>query len=320
MSTVATLPLLAARLTLALTILVFLALPRAHATTAPEVDEDASFTPALGRTSPHALPPRATGGYTRTLTPQGHYQVSARFNSFDGEALQLAFLLSPAASRASTREFGIASEELDALMSQCRRQATCNQAVFDRATTGYYEAHALRLTQRKGRAAHLQVDVAKVVQRNRERVRPVAAALRQMAAERGAGTDWMVEAAIALVQSGLAYRQPATWDNGRKILGFYPPPRALEQGYGDCDTKSALLAAILQNLTRTQLVGVHVPQHYLLGVAQTPRADQAFITYGGRPYVLIEAAGPAQRRPGDVADKTLAALSHGRGVRIDPMF
>ncbi len=320
MSTVATLPLLAARLTLALTIIVFLALPRAYATTAPDTEQDASFTPAFGPTPPRTLPARTGGHYTRTLTPQGHYQVSAGFNSFDGEPLQLAFLLSPTASRDSTREFGIASEELDALMAQCRRQATCNQTAFDRTTTGYYEAHALRLTQHRGRAARLRVDVAKVVQRNRERVKPVAAALQQMAAERGAGTDWMIEAAIALVQSGLAYRQPATWDNGRNILGFYPPPRALEQGYGDCDTKSALLAAILQNLTRTQLVGVHVPQHYLLGVAQTPRADQAFITYGGRPYVLVEAAGPAQRRPGSVAEKTLAALNRGNGVRIDPMF
>jgi len=320
MFTATPLPLFAARLTLVLTVVLFLALPRAHATTAPEIDEDASYTPAFGSTQLRTQRSGAATGYTRTLTPQGHYQVSARFSSFEGEPLQLAFQLSPAASHDSTREFGVATAELDALMDACRRQAGCNQALFDRTTTGYYEAHALRLTQRKGRAAHLQVDVAKVVHRNRERVKPVAAALRQMAAERGAGTDWMVEAAIALVQSGLAYRQPATWDKGRNILGFYPPPRALEQGYGDCDTKSALLAAILQNLTRTQLVGVHVPQHYLLGVAQTPRADQAFITYGGKPYVLIEAAGPAQRRPGSVADKTLAALNRGSGVRIDPMF
>src|SRR3546814_6517494 len=80
--------------------------------------------------------------------------------------------------------------------------------------------------------------------------------------------QWTMDAAVALVQTGLVYRKPSLRENGRQILGFYPPPRALESGYGDCDTKAALLAAILQNLTDAPIIGVHVPKHYLLGIGE----------------------------------------------------
>ncbi|HSW14813.1 MAG TPA: hypothetical protein VLI06_18355, partial [Solimonas sp.] len=142
----------------------------------------------------------------------------------------------------------------------------------------------------------------------------------RLAAEQGRDTGWMVQAAIALVQGGLVYRQPATWEGGRKILGFYPPPLALERGYGDCDTKAALLAAILQNLTDTPIVGIHVPKHYLLGIAGKPREGQASISWRGRQFILVEASGPAMRRPGEVAEATQLALARKQGVRIDPMF
>ena len=159
--------------------------------------------------------------------------------------------------------------------------------------------------------------------------------IRSLAASHSSLRRWMLPgllvAALALLplapsraseeeQDGLVYRKPATWDGGRKILGFYPPLRALERGYGDCDTKAALLAAILQNLTSQPMVGVHVPKHYLLGIAGTPRQSQSYILHDGRPYVLVEAAGPARRAPGEVAPTTHAALQKNVGVRVDPMI
>ncbi|WP_162932387.1 hypothetical protein [Solimonas sp. K1W22B-7] len=259
--------------------------------------------------------------YTRRLSHEGHYEVQANFRSFSGDPLSLAFRLSPESSRESVQEFGVSVQELDALMEACRARKSCDQEEFNRDTTRYYREHALQLSQEQaGQTPRLRVDVPRVVERNRARVKPVAAALRRLAAEQGRDTEWMMEAAMALVQSGMVYRQPATWDGGRKILGFYPPPRALERGYGDCDTKSALLAAILQNLSNTQLVGVHVPKHYLLGIARTPRSDQAYIIHRGRPFVLVEAAGPAPRRPGQVSEATHTALVMKQALRVDPMF
>lgn len=278
--------------------------------------EDASFIrPALSASGAVAEP-----RYVSTLRADGRQEVFARFRSFEGDSLSLRFAMPQEAARVSAREFGVSAEELDALAESCRQRPGCDQQEFDRHTLRYYQQHALRLSTRPGQASRLFVDVPKVVERNRARVRPVAAALRQLAEQQGQGTDWMIEAAIALVQDGLAYRQPSTWDGGRKILGFYPPPRALERGYGDCDTKAALLAAILQNLTRSPLVGVHVPQHYLLGISAVPRDGQKYILYEGRPYVLVEAAGPARRRPGEVAPTTQTALAQMKGLRVDPMF
>lgn len=259
-------------------------------------------------------------GYSSTPGADGLHRVSARFTGFNGDALSIDFALRSSESQASAREFGVSSDELDTLMRACVASQDCDQDTYNKQVMQYYREHALRVREVKGAAPRLFVDVPQVVRRNRARVAPVAMAIRQLAAERGADRDWMVETAVALVQTGIGYRQPALREDGRKILGFYPPLRALEKGYGDCDTKSALLAAVLQNLTDTQLIGVHVPQHYLIGIAQTPRSNQAYITYQGRRYVLVEAAGPGKRQPGHIAPTTQAALDRKDGIRIDPFF
>jgi len=122
------------------------------------------------------------------------------------------------------------------------------------------------------------------------------------------------------VQSALPYQRPPDEDGGRDILGFFPPPRALQEGFGDCDTKSALLASILTNFPGTRMIGVHVPGHYLVGIARMPRPGDAFIEYGGEPFVLIEPSGPARLPPGQIGPSTQAALATMSEVRIDPLF
>ena len=281
---------------------------------ASQTDDDARLIPAS------AAHIDAFDSSYRTMNAGGRARVTTRFRTFAGEALALGFELPAGAGRASLREFGIADDELDALLKACIASSRCEQGDFDRQTTRYYRDHALRLRRDASDRTHLFVDIAQVVQRNRARVRPVAAALRRLADERGHDMQWTIDAAIALVQTGLVYRKPSQREDGRQILGFYPPPRALERGYGDCDTKAALLAAILQNLTNAPIIGVHVPRHYLIGIAGTPRADQAALQYDGRPFVLVETSGPGQRPPGDIADSTQLALDGERGVRIDPMF
>lgn len=280
-------------------------------------DEDANLIPATARQG-HA----EAGNYRSRRTADGGYRVTTRFSSFDGEPLSIDFELPSNASHNALQEFGISDAELKAILNQCVASGTCAQSELDQRTTRYYQTHGLRLRTVPGHAAHLFVDVAQVVRRNRTRVQPVAAALRQLAAARGRDDDlqWMTNAAVALVQTGLVYRKPSMREQGREILGFYPPPRALEQGYGDCDTKAALLAAILQNLSSAAIIGVHVPKHYLLGIAGTPQAGQATLSYAGTRYVLVEAAGPGKRPPGDIAASTQIALNERSELRIDPMF
>lgn len=276
----------------------------------PSVEEDAAYSPGL--TALHSSRYLATRGARDSL------QITANFLSFDNDPLELRFTLPGHALRESQREYGLVKTDLNAVVERCN-STRCSDAEFQRRVLAYYRERGMRLGVDEQNRQRVLVDVPTAVRRNRDRIAPLAQALRRMAAEQHRDPQWLLEAAVALVQSGLDYRQPATWDQGRKIVGFYPPPQALERGFGDCDTKSALLAAILQNLSDTPLIGVHVPQHYLLGIAGTPRAGQATIQHGGRTYVLIEAAGPARRPPGEVSEITEIALAKGVGIRIDPI-
>ncbi|HEY1075653.1 MAG TPA: hypothetical protein VGE51_03110 [Fontimonas sp.] len=278
----------------------------------PGADEDAAFSPG-----PHAL---HSSRYLATRGARDSLQITAHFRSFDNHLQRLAFNLPDEALRDSQREYGLVKAELDSVMSQCQRKAGCNDQEFERRVLAYYHGRGLRLGFDEQQRKRLLVDVPTAVSRNRLRIKPLAQALQRLAAEQQRDQQWALEAAIALVQSGLDYKQPGTWDQGRKIIGFLPPPQALERGFGDCDTKSALLAAILQNLSDAPLIGVHVPQHYLIGIAATPRAGQVALQHGGRSYVLIEAAGPARRPPGEVSDVTIEALAKGVGIRIDPII
>ncbi|WP_341921508.1 hypothetical protein [Hydrocarboniphaga effusa] len=278
-----------------------------------EVDEDRSAVAASADTT-------AQNRYWGQPTTDGRYRVSTRFRNFDGQTVALGFDLATAESRRSLSEFGVDDRELDALMRLCRQAMACDQATYDGYTTRYYREHALRLTADPGRASRLSVDVPAVVLRNRSRVRPLTDALRRAAAERGQNGDWMIKTAMTLVQTALPYKKPVAQLEGRSLLGFYPPAFALERGYGDCDTKSALLAAMLLDLGESRVVGLHVPGHYLLGLDRRPEADEAFITHQGRPFVLVEAAGPAMRGLGDVSMRTRGALARNDGLRVDPMF
>lgn len=261
-----------------------------------------------------------SGRYAKGTEQEGLYRVQANFPSLAGDPLSISFMIDKAASRASMRGFGIGDGEIEALRQACMQTRNCSQAEFDQRLAQYFREHKLRMRTEPGKGTRLFVDIPAVVRQNQTNVRSVAAALTQLASEHGGNSEWLFEAAISLVQAGLAYRTPSSLERGRQTLGFYTPLRALEKGYGDCDTKSALLAAILHNLGESQVIGVRVPNHYLLGVARTPQDGEAYLNYKGRAFVLVEAAGPAQRRPGDIAQKTRAALNGSKDIRIDPMF
>lgn len=283
----------------------------AQASGSPRADEDAAFSPASSAS-------RGTHYFARRGM-RNRLEITADFLHFDNRLLRLNFSLPHDAVHDSMREYGAVTADVDAVIETCRREAGCDDREFARRILRYYHDRGLRLVSDEQQRQRLRVDVPAAVSRNRERIRPLAEALQRLAVEQRRGPQWAQEAAIALVQGGLGYQQPGTWDQGRKIVGFYPPPQALERGVGDCDTKSALLAAILQNLSDAPMIGIHIPQHYLLGIAGTPRAGQATIRYGNRDYLLIEAAGPARRPPGEVAAETGVALARGIGIRIDPL-
>ena len=255
--------------------------------------------------------------YERADAPGGGWRISAQFQNFNQDALTLEFELTPGAVRESLAEFGYARSEIDALLAAC---TGCDQAEFDRRSAAFYGSRGIAAAMQPNGRMKLTVDIATVVERNKPRLKSLAQALGRIARERNYGPDQTLGAAVAFVQTALKYQLPPDTEDGRNIIGFYPPPRALELGLGDCDSKSALLAAMLAHFSGVRMVGVHIPKHYLVAVARVPRHGDAYIEYQGEPFVLMEAAGPAWRPPGMISDQTRDALRTMQGVRIDPLF
>lgn len=258
---------------------------------------------------------------TYETAPHGDgIRVTTRFSGHDGQPLRLAFDVDRATAMESMRDYGFSQNEVDALEARCINSRTCTAETLDQAMRAYYREHGLRVQQGADRRMRLSVDIPRVVRSNRAAVQPMVVALRELGRDQGFDADRRLSTATALVQAGFAYRLPKDIEDGRRTLGFYTPPRTMEKGYGDCDTKSALLAAVLAGLGEESVIGVHTPGHYLLGVAREPRKGEISVAYNGRNYLLLEAAGPAPRRPGDVSKATRAALSSGQPIRIDPIF
>jgi hypothetical protein len=272
-------------------------------------------SPSLGGTA-------TAGEPDYVATPRGAhaYRVTTRFRGHDGESLRLEFDVDREIATASMRGYGFSQDEVEAVRARCLASADCTQERLDLALDAYYREHGLRVQHGPERRVRLSVDIPQVVRRNRAAVQPMVVALQELVRSQGFDDERRLAAATAAVQGGLAYRVPQQNENGRLTLGFYTPPRTLEKGYGDCDTKSALLAAVLAGLGEEKLIGIHIPGHYLLGVAREPGEREMSLEYGGRRYVLLEAAGPATRRPGDVAKATRVALTSGQPIRIDPIF
>ena len=249
----------------------------------------------------------------------GATKIDASFRNSDANTLAFSFSIDTSASRSAMAEFGYADAELKALSASCSA-ANCTQTEFDGRVDAYYRDHGFVSQRGAGGNVKLSVDIPLMVRRNGVRVRSLSTELSRVATAQGYRSDQTFAAAAAFVQTALTYKMPPMAEGGRQIAGFYPPPRALELGTGDCDTKSALLAAVMSNFSGTHMVGVHIPGHYLVGIARVPRTGDAFVEYRGAPYVLVEASGPALLPPGAITEATQTALNTMLSVRIDPLF
>lgn len=164
----------------------------------------------------------------------------------------------------------------------------------------------------------LVADLPAIAKRNVKELRPFALALGGTAQEKGYGSDEIIGAALSLVQTAFQYENVPMQINGRQTGGIYAPLETVVKGKGDCDTKSALLASILLNWSKMKLVGVGVPDHYLMGVLRNPAKGDAFVEYGGLRYVLMEPAGPAWLPPGAIGLTSAALLNSGAAITIEP--
>lgn len=164
------------------------------------------------------------------------------------------------------------------------------------------------------------VDMPVLVRRNAVALKPLALAIENVARSRRYRSGEIIGAALSFVQIALHYRVPDLVYKGKHTGGVLPPVTAVLLGWGDCDTKTGVMASLLANWPHMRMVGVAVPKHYLLGVLLIPEKGDLYLEYQDLRYVLVEPAGPAWLPPGRVTDGTVALLNSREGYQLEPFF
>jgi len=165
----------------------------------------------------------------------------------------------------------------------------------------------------------VEVNIPELVRRNSRRMGGVARAFSKLVEENEYGMEELVGAVTAMAQTAIRYEIPGTTTGDKTISGVLPPPKSFVMGQGDCDTKSALISSILLNWPNLKLVGLAIPEHYLLAVHRIPAKGEVYVDYQGIPYIMIEAAGPAWLAPGTVGEFTENYLNSGAMFGIQPL-
>lgn len=278
-----------------------------------------------------------TGAQRLSQTPDA-YMAAYSFKNFNGDRLNINFSLKKAAWKQYESGFGYYKKdiaEIDNWLNNAR-QGAYQYAVKNHKTQAQMDVALKALDKEKERKVQeymisrgfrllpnntVTVDVPGVVKRNAPLLNSLAGAFDSVGSKRGYDSENLIGAAASMVQTALIYREPPTIDpDGRHTGGILQPATALLKGWGDCDTKTTLLASILANWPQMRMVGVAVPHHYLMGVLRIPNRGEVFVEHDGLQYVLVEPAGPAWLPPGQVAQTTIPLLEGMDGYRIDPLF
>lgn len=122
--------------------------------------------------------------------------------------------------------------------------------------------------------------------------------------------------ALAFIQS-IPYDEVAAVRVGN---GYVVPTLLLTENKGDCDTKSVAMASLLATLLpNLRSAIVLIPGHALLAVDLPPGPGDRGLRHEGRDYTLIEPVGPALLPPGQISQRTRAALDDSRAVTVLPV-
>lgn len=142
-------------------------------------------------------------------------------------------------------------------------------------------------------------DHLRIMQQSLPDLAPVADAIKQQLPEAGA-RDY-----IAFISSWLQQIPYSSLEDRSNGAGFNPPLKLLRENRGDCDSKAVVLAALIHLLSPdTKIVILYLPKHAMLGIEvpqeQLQQEDET-ITLQGTRYLLADATGPANLKPGEIA-------------------
>lgn len=281
--------------------------------------------------------PRRARIYQDLRRVGGMRRAEYGFVAFNQEHLDISYRISEKDFKKYNDAYGYRPEDIVALrewrdnatassyrlaVSTHKSQAQVNAAAaaiqkeYERKLRAYLEDRGFVLE--KGGAT--RIDMPAVVRRNGPQVKALAQTFDRVAVAHGYRSMDIIGAVLSFAQTAIKYRQPDAVYKGKHTGGILPPITTVVLGWGDCDTKSALVSSVLSNWAQMRMVGISVPGHYLLAVLQIPDKGDMFVEYKGLQYVLLEPAGPAWLPPGKVADETVAQLNGSDGYKIYPFF
>ncbi|MCM2268458.1 MAG: hypothetical protein NDI60_11885 [Elusimicrobiales bacterium] len=280
---------------------------------------------------------RTEKGTAQRIYKEGaQLKAQYHFINFNKDRVSVNFAMSAAEYRKYLAGYGYADFELNGLRAwreTARGDAwkkaytESGKAAAERAIAEVdmeYDTRLRALLRARGlalRAGNLvECDMPVIVKRNTELLKPLALAFSKISSERGWSEENLLGGVLSMVQTAIRYKIPPTVEDGLHTGGLLPPARALLSGWGDCDTKTGLLASVLGNWKGMRMVGIAVPGHYLMAIRRLPGKGDVFVRYEGLEYVLLEPAGPAWLEPGTVGQATTALLAGGNGYKVEPFF
>lgn len=94
--------------------------------------------------------------------------------------------------------------------------------------------------------------------------------------------------------------------------GYLPPVKVIDRNQGDCDSKVALMAAVMKSMfPRLRMAIIYVPQHALLGINVSHLQEDETLQIDGLDYTLLEPVGPALIEFATISDSSKRFIDSG---------
>jgi len=163
--------------------------------------------------------------------------------------------------------------------------------------------HGIKMLEEGNR---FTIDYNWVINQNESTITEIAKRIRSTARRNGYRSKRELIGAFASFVQSLKYRVPRDHRINSKneiilTAGAMMPLETLSMGWGDCDSKSMLFAALVQSIGLVDVCFIVMDEHLFAAVQLRHNQDDQFIKHKGKDWVLIELtdAWPIGRLPQD---------------------
>lgn len=153
----------------------------------------------------------------------------------------------------------------------------------------------LQYSMMKNIDGKIHFDYEKIVEESKPLIGPLYLKFKAIVEKHQFAPREKVELVMRFLQD-IPYGIPPTNYKGRYIAGLFPPIETLSNTWGDCDSKSLLMATLLSfdPTLYDKLAIILVPGHALIGIKMVPGPYDKFVTFNGVPYIYAEPVGLAR--------------------------